>query len=178
MPVPDTIQQLRAARAAHKAWVVRAEALVNGLPVDKNQVPVVATECGFGKWYYGDGSRLQGFSVFTKIEAVHNALHQVYTDIFKLLSEEASGMNKLLGQGKKLKKANQYKSEMLLPKLHSHYDDIIVLLGILEKDYLTFKDESKVKEASASMEELQTKSFRDVSKMMDDLEKDVDSWLK
>ena len=175
MPVPDTIKQLRAARAAHKAWVVRAEALVNGLPVDKNQIPVVATECGFGKWYYGEGSQLHGFSVFDQVEPVHNALHEVYMDIFKLLSAEVSGMGKLFGQAKKAKKAALYEAEMLLPKLHSHYDEIIVLLALLEKDYLALKAQPKDK---VPMEEMQTKSFRDVAKMMEELEKDVDDWLK
>ena len=175
MPVPDTIQQLRAARAAHKAWVVRAEALVNGLPVDKKQIPVDATECGFGRWYYGAGSRLKGFSVFDKIEPTHNDLHSVYMNIFKLLSEEATGMNKLFGQGKKLKKANHLQAEMQLASLHSYYDTIIELLEVLEKDYLAIKNEKK---KNISMENLQTSSFHDVSKMMDELEKDVDSWLK
>ncbi len=175
MPVPDTIQQLRSARAAHKAWVVRAEALVNGLPVDQEQVPIVATDCAFGRWLYGEGSRLQGFSVFNKIEPVHNALHKTYMDIFKLLSEEVSGMNKLFGQGKKLKKDNKYKAELLLPRLQSAYNDIIMFLDILEKDYLALKAQPKDK---VPMEELQTKSFRDVAKMMDELEKDVDDWLK
>ncbi len=175
MSVPETIQQLRSARATHKAWLVRAEAMVNGLPVDQDQVPVEATRCGFGKWYYGDGRRLQGFSVFNKVEAVHNALHKTYSDIYKLLSEEVSGMNKLFGQGKKFKKSNQHQAGMLLPQLHAQYDDIILFLDILEKDYLAMKGKPKSKKV---IEELQTKSFRDVSKMMDDLEKDVDSWLK
>ena len=173
MPIPDTIKQLRAARASHKAWLVRAEALVNGLPVNKEQVPVVATECEFGKWLYGAGSRLQEFSVFAQMEASHSALHRVYGEIFELLFEEPKGMGKLFGQSKKVTKKKHLEAEMLLPRLQSYYDEIIELLNTLEKDYLALKAQPK-----PPMEDLQTKSFRDVSQMMDDLEKDVDSWLK
>jgi len=175
MPVPDTIQQLRFARAAHKAWLVRAEALVNGLPVDQEQVPVVATECSFGKWLYGAGSRLQGFSVFSQMEDSHSALHRTYAEIFKLLFAEPKGMGKIFGQSAKAKKENHYQAELLLPRLQASYDDIISLLETLEKDYLAMKGKPKSKKV---IEDLQTKSFRDVSKMMDELEKDVDDWLK
>ena len=180
MPVPETIQQLRAARAAraaHKAWVVRAEALIAGLPLDKKQVPVVATDCGFGKWYYGSGSRLQGFSVFNDLEVAHNGLHETYSQIFKLLFEDsASGLAKLFGQSKKHKIENQKKAAFLLPELRGHYDAIMTHLDTLEKDYLKMKNEEKV--IDNPMEKLQTSSFRDVSKMMEELEHDVESWLK
>ena len=173
MPIPDTIKELRAARASHKAWLVRAEALVNGLPVDKEQVPVEATECAFGKWLYGAGRRLQEFSAFSQIEASHNALHQVYAEIFELLFGKPKGIGKLLGQSKKAAKQKRLQAEMLLPRLRSYYDEIISLLDTLEKDYLALKAQPK-----SPMENIQAKPFRDVSKMMDELEKDVDSWLK
>jgi len=173
MPIPDTIKELRAARASHKAWLVRAEALVNGLPVDKEQVPVDATECAFGKWLHGAGSRLQEFSVFAQIEASHSALHKVYGEIFELLFDSPKGMGKLFGQSKKVTKQKHLQAELLLPKLQSYYDEITGLLDTLEKDYLELKARPK-----PPMEDLQTSSFRDVSKMMDELEKDVDSWLK
>ena len=162
MPIPDTIKQLRAARASHKAWLVRAEALVNGLPVDKEQVPIVATECEFGKWLYGAGSRLQEFSVFAQMEASHSALHRVYGEIFQLLFEEPKGMRKLFGQSKKVTKQKHLEAEMLLSRLQSYYDETIGLLNRLENDYLALKEKPK-----PPMEELQTKSFRDVAKMMD-----------
>jgi hypothetical protein len=177
MPVPDTIQQLRAARASHKAWVVRAEALINGLPMNKDQVPVEAMECAFGRWLSGAGRRLKDFSVFAQIEENHSAMHRVYAEIFKLLFDEPTGMGKLFGQSKKAAKAKRLEAEMLLPRLRAYYDEIMDLLNTLEKDYLAMKEEAKTK-PDLPMEELQTKSFRDVSKMMEDLEKDVDSWLK
>jgi hypothetical protein len=177
MPVPDTIQQLRAARASHKAWVVRAEALVNGLPLDKKQAPVEAAECAFGQWLNGADRRLKDFSVFFQLEENHSGLHRVYAEIFKLLFDEPKGMGKLFGQSKKVIKAKHLEAEMLLPRLRTYYDEIMRLLNTLEKDYLAMKEEAKTK-PNSPMEELQTKSFRDVSKMMEDLEKDVDSWLK
>ncbi len=175
MPVPDAIQQLRSARAAHKAWVVRAEALVNNLPLNKEQVPVVASECDFGKWYYNQGSKLQGFSTFDQIEVAHDSLHKVYAEIYKLLFKEyTSKIKKIFEKSKKNKSANQKKAAVMLSALYRHYDEIIALLDTLEKDIL----KRKKKEEGNPMAKAQTKSFRDVSQMMADLEKDVDSWLK
>jgi len=53
MKLSDVISKVHNARAAHKAWVARAEALVAGMPLEKEQVPMLPTECIFGQWYYG-----------------------------------------------------------------------------------------------------------------------------
>jgi hypothetical protein len=51
----STLEQLRNAKKAHIAWVQRANALIEGLPVEQQQVPVNCTECKFGIWFYGEG---------------------------------------------------------------------------------------------------------------------------
>ncbi|HIP06733.1 MAG TPA: hypothetical protein EYG66_02530 [Mariprofundaceae bacterium] len=173
MPVPETVQQLRAARALHKAWFVRAEALVNGLPVTQEQTPVRAMECEFGRWLKSAEGRLRDFSVLRDIKLTHDSLHQVYADIFNLLFPQPTGMGKLFGQSKKTKASNHLEAEILLTRLQGQYDTLTNLLAALEKDYLALKDRPK-----PPMEDLQIQSFRDVAKMMEELEKDVDAWLK
>ena len=179
MPIPKTIQQLRDGRAAHKAWLVRAEALVNGLQVGDTQAPITASECEFGNWLQAESERLNGFSVFSQIEQKHKDFHQVYSKVYKLIFTKPKGMSKLFGQDKKTKSSNQLKASLLLPTLQGHYDLMMKLLETLEKDYLQLRPKYMPKlKATLPMKGVQTKSFRDVSKMMEDLEKDVDSWLK
>jgi hypothetical protein len=50
---------------------------------------------------------------------------------------------------------------------------MIVLLETLEKDLLM-----KESKGPNPMEKLQTSSFRDVSSLMENLDKDLNSWLK
>ncbi|HID36534.1 MAG TPA: hypothetical protein EYP39_04040 [Ghiorsea sp.] len=103
----------------------------------------------------------------------HDSLHQVYADIFNLLFPQPTGMGKLFGQSKKTKASNHLEAEILLTRLQGQYDTLTNLLAALEKDYLALKDRPK-----PPMEDLQIQSFRDVAKMMEELEKDVDAWLK
>ncbi|MDQ6963264.1 MAG: CZB domain-containing protein [Mariprofundaceae bacterium] len=59
--------------------------LIEGIELDKSQVPVNGTECAFGQWYYGDGQQLRKMPGFQELEAAHDALHTTYRQIFVLL---------------------------------------------------------------------------------------------
>ncbi len=128
------IQEIRNAKKAHKAWVARAEALVEGLPVSKEQIPVLPTECEFGKWYYGEGQELQGIEAFQKLEAVHDELHRIYMEIFKLIFGEPdlSLLDRLLGREPEIKEEQRKKAEALLPRLRARSGAIMGLLSQLE----------------------------------------------
>jgi len=185
MAVPETIQHLRRARASHKSMIMRAEATLAGMPIDPElQKPLTATACDFGQWLDGTGKRLQGFSVFNQLQTYHESFHHEYAEIFKILFDKPKGIKNIFGQSKKAKKSLHLEAELLLPRLQSNYDALVKLLSTLEKDYLALKERSKTKgQAKEQLEEqtkqdLHTKSFRDVSKMMETLEKDVDSWLE
>ena len=43
----DVVDTLRSAALAHKKWTANALALIEGVPLDKAQVPVNSTECEF-----------------------------------------------------------------------------------------------------------------------------------
>ena len=51
----EIIALIRDAKSGHKKWTENAISLIQGFPLDKDQVPINATECTFGKWYYGEG---------------------------------------------------------------------------------------------------------------------------
>lgn len=106
----ELITILRKARSSHKKWVENALSLIEGLPLDKNQVPVNSTDCEFGKWYYADGQALRRISSYRDIEEHHDALHKTYREIFLLLFSEAketSFFDRLFGSAQKSSAENQ-----------------------------------------------------------------------
>ena len=83
----ETLTQLSAAKKAHIKWVNRAKSLVEGIPVEKDAIPVDSTECQFGQWFYGEGQKLNALpsmDCMGKIETLHFTLHDNYLKIFKL----------------------------------------------------------------------------------------------
>ncbi len=132
----EIIQHLREAKKAHLGWVARAHALIKGKPVDKEKVPVLPTECIFGKWYYSDGRQLANLQTYRVIEGSHNELHKIYADIFNLLFEKKKGsfFSRLTGQYKKQQKENLQKANQLFTDLQKMSDNIINKLDALEKE--------------------------------------------
>ncbi|WP_417910606.1 CZB domain-containing protein [Candidatus Electronema sp. PJ] len=84
----DVVSALQNAVRTHKQWVINALALIEGVPLDQDKVPVKATECAFGKWYYGEGQKLKKASGFKEIEELHARLHTTYMEIVALLFGE------------------------------------------------------------------------------------------
>jgi hypothetical protein len=103
----SAIKQLRDAKRAHIKWVQRAKGLIEGLAVDKDQVPVDCTECMFGQWFYGEGQGLNampGMDCVKEIESLHYELHDIYMMIFKIYFTDMnrSFFSKLFGTQKKI----------------------------------------------------------------------------
>ena len=83
----ETVEHLHSAKKAHVKWVQRAKALIEGLPVEKEAIPVDCTECKFGQWFYGDGQNLNAIpsmDCLHEIETLHFNLHDMYMKIFKV----------------------------------------------------------------------------------------------
>jgi len=103
----ETLTHLRNAKKAHVKWVQRAKALIEGLPVEKEQVPVDCTECAFGEWFYSDAQSLNAIpnmSCLKDIESRHFELHDIYLKIFKIYFADVNRglFSKLLGMKKKV----------------------------------------------------------------------------
>lgn len=130
------IEEVRRAKKAHKEWVARAEALVRGLPLAREQVPVLPTECEFGKWYYGEGQELQDLEAFQALEPVHDELHRIYMDIFRLLFGEprVGLLDRWLGRAHEIREQQRRQAEALLPRLRMRSEAIVRLLSQLEVD--------------------------------------------
>jgi hypothetical protein len=132
----ELIEMLRNAMRSHKQWVGNALALIEGIPLEKEKVPVNATECAFGKWYYGEGQKLKKINGVKEIESSHDDLHKTYMEIFAILFGEAnepSFFSKLFGLSQKIAAE---KREAAMEKYHvlkAQSEIIIKQLEHLEK---------------------------------------------
>ncbi|MCI5221447.1 MAG: hypothetical protein D3924_01890 [Candidatus Electrothrix sp. AR4] len=136
MTKDDLLATLRNAVLTHKKWVGNALALIEGVPLDKNKVPVNATECEFGKWYYSDGQKLKDLPGFKEIEKSHNRLHRTYMEIFAILFGEANELSffsKLIGRSHKIASANRQAAMDKYLLLEDHSNLIISQLEQMEK---------------------------------------------
>ncbi len=128
---------IRSAKQSHKRWVENAHSLIEGIPLDKSQVPVNSTDCVFGKWYYGDGQALKPMVSFREIEEHHDALHHTYREIFVLLFEEKersiSFFSRLFGRSHKSSVRNQSLAREKFSVLEQQSKTIIYKLDELEK---------------------------------------------
>ncbi len=77
------LKELRKAKAAHIKWRSYAYAMVAGLDIDEEYVPLEHTDCSFGKWYYTLGKEHFGsLDTFAGIEVPHKILHKIYSKIY------------------------------------------------------------------------------------------------
>ena len=151
MKKPHAITFLHDAKKSHLWWVSHANAIVEGRPVEQDEVPLHATECAFGCWYYGNGSALSQLPAFRKIEVPHLHLHEIYLHIHVLLKvgkkeQDTSRLGRLLGarhQVKAEKAAAAAEAQALLADLKAasleivrHVDDLLAqLLALSEAEF-------------------------------------------
>lgn len=138
----DILNNLRSAKAAHLRWKAHAHAMVEGLPLEEGQIPMIHTDCAFGKWYYGTGQSLSTLNSYAALDEPHEQLHTTYMKIFKLLfgEDDRSVFGKLFGAKAKADK-NHAEAETLMAKLTGISTDVVELLNRLEKEVLSMSDE-------------------------------------
>lgn len=137
------IQKLHNAKRSHLAWVGRAELLTQGHEIQKEQIPVLHTDCAFGDWYFGDGQVLNALSEFQAIDAPHKHLHDAYASVFKLITDEenASAFSRLLGIAKRKKEADQPVIHQHMNNLEQASNTVISTLELLENRLHAMSDE-------------------------------------
>ena len=133
------LQEISDAKVAHERWVKRAEHLVEGLPVDKNFIPLDPTTCGFGRWLYGDvGKKLRVTkeyqNIIEQIEFYHDKLHDIYKDIYKIyfvLPNERSLLHKIITLNSK--KISKREKELATEAYHELRRVSLELKNLLDK---------------------------------------------
>lgn len=138
------ITQLRKAKTAHIRWRSYAQALVSGVPIDENKVPVIYTECDFGRWYYGEGQALDGLGGYRSIDNPHEQLHAVYLDIFQHLFEEEdiSLFDRLIGRKARESVERQREIQEKLDELLRISERLLAYIDELEHSVMVLDDET------------------------------------
>lgn len=89
----DLIIPIRAARADHIRWKAYISIALRGIVTTNSEktLPIVHTECGFGKWYYGGGMALSMLPSYVSLEEPHEMLHETYIQIYTLQKAKLRG---------------------------------------------------------------------------------------
>ena len=140
------LRHIRAAKRAHLNWVSQAHALILGVPLEENQIPVYATDCKFGQWYYHDGQALASLKGFREIEQPHIDLHETYQEIFKLVfrkeEKKQGGWSKLFGRKAEITdEQDKTRAQQLYTQLKAYSEVVISHLDELEKTLNQMDDE-------------------------------------
>lgn len=132
----QSLEAIHIAKAAHIQWRARAQALVAGVPVAQEQVPLIHTDCKFGKWYYGPGQSLNFLSSFRAVEEPHEQLHNVYLKIFNVLfgEDHRSFLSTLFGSKRKHEAAKRAEAEKYLEHLVGISRTLLEAIELLEDD--------------------------------------------
>ncbi|MDD2830092.1 MAG: CZB domain-containing protein [Sulfuricurvum sp.] len=146
----ETLVHLRNAKKAHITWVQRAHALIEGLPIEKEQVPVGCTECKFGLWFYGEGQALgmiPNMDCLKEIEKLHYELHDIYMKIFKIYfsDDDRSLFSKLFGTRKKISAVNQEVAEEYYHQLKAVSERLVEGIDRLERRLFALQENTFVK---------------------------------
>ena len=131
----EIIAKLRNAKLSHKRWVSHASAMIEGIPVEKGQVPINYTDCAFGNWYYGEGQSLSDLKEFNEIEEPHTELHLIYMEIFKTLfhKKKQSLFQKLIGKSATVNEQDKKMARAMFRTLEEVSKVIVSKLDALEK---------------------------------------------
>ncbi len=134
----DILKSIRVARCSHVQWVDYAKALVNGLEITKEQIPLEVTTCEFGQWLYSDGHILLSIfkkEVIEKLESKHKSLHDIYMKIFKIYfnPSKLSFWDKILKRQKKISATKEHIAIQHFVELEKVSFELISFLNLIEK---------------------------------------------
>jgi len=134
----ETLEHLHGAKKAHIKWVQRAKALIEGLPIEKDAIPVDCTECKFGQWFYEEGQNLNaipGMDCLDEIESLHFNLHDMYMKIFKVYFGEMnrSFFSKLFNMKKKVSDNDKAIAREYYEQLLAISQQLIEVINRLER---------------------------------------------
>lgn len=141
------ITQLRKAKTAHIRWRSYAQALISGLPMDEDKVPVIYTDCEFGRWYYGEGQALSRLPGYRAIDEPHERLHELYMDIVQHLFDEddISFFDRLIGRSGKSAESHHTEAHKKLEELLHISERLLGHIEELEYAILGLSDEQLAK---------------------------------
>lgn len=137
----DIIMNVRSAKASHVRWKSYVQIALRGIITDSSKVdiPIVQTECDFGKWYYGDGMALTMLSNFAALEEPHEMVHEMYIQIYTLQKAKLRGG--FFSNKRKMLKRRQQEIVTLMANLNDYTKILLGILYQLEIEVLNMNDD-------------------------------------
>lgn len=131
------IARMDAAVLAHETWLAKAIALIEGIMLMKEDIPLKPTECEFGRWYYGEGQFLRPLVHFREVEPLHDALHATYAEIVAILFEQRQRttlfFDRFIGHPSGCSERDRDLARQKCKALEQHSRDLIKKMTVLRK---------------------------------------------
>jgi len=144
----EVLIHLREAKLAHKEWVQKAKLLIEGFKMDKNAIPVNATSCAFGKWFYSDAQKLNGLrnnplECMQNVEDYHTRLHTIYLNIFKIYysNDDKGFLKKLFGVKRRVTPTEKEIALNYYEEIEAVSKQLIDELNRMERRIIALSDE-------------------------------------
>jgi hypothetical protein len=139
----EALEKLRRAKGAHIKWRAYAQALVSGVPVSDEKIPVNHTACAFGQWYHGEGKqRLGHLAAYDGVYTPHEMLHEIYKQIFDILTKpESGGLMNLLSSKATRESRRMALARSYMEELVGVSETLLKSLDILEEEIRELPDE-------------------------------------
>jgi hypothetical protein len=136
----EIIMNVRSAKAAHVRWKSYVQIALRGIITDSSKVdiPIVQTECEFGKWYYGEGMALSMLPSFAALEEPHEMVHEMYIQIYTLQKAKLRGG--FFSSKRKMLKRRQQEIVTLMANLNDYTKILLGSIHQLEIEVLNMND--------------------------------------
>lgn len=144
----EVLTKLRSAKSSHVNWVQKAKMLIEGIDVDKSSIPVNATECKFGLWFYSDAQKLNALrnislDSMASIETLHMQLHDKYLMIYKVYYSGESGgfFKKFFGKKQEIPADDLDQAKIYFQELQDISKVLIEEINRMERRIIALGDE-------------------------------------
>ncbi|HFB53382.1 MAG TPA: hypothetical protein ENJ67_01500 [Sulfurimonas autotrophica] len=128
----------------HVEQMEKVTLLVEGNKV-KNPTPRMKNECDFGKWLYGDASRIKrllGLQFYKDMELIHEFWHIEYEKIYDLYyrDDEDGLLTKIFGNRRRLSEEEREEVQEYYQALSRATDDLLDALSASKRRILALKE--------------------------------------
>lgn len=128
----------------HTEQMEKVTLLIEGKKV-KNPTPRMKDECEFGKWLYGDASRIKrllGIQFYNEMEIIHEFWHIQYEKIYNIYynDEEDGLLTKLFGNRRKLSEDEREEVRGYYKELSRATDDLLDALSASKRRIIALKE--------------------------------------
>ena len=128
----------------HTEQMEKVTLLMEGKKV-KNPTPRMKGECEFGKWLYGDASRIKkllGIQFYNEMEIIHEFWHIQYEKIYNIYYNDTEDglLTKLFGNRRRLSEEEREEVREYYKELSRATDDLLDALSASKRRIIALKE--------------------------------------